>query len=415
MKILIAGGGIGGLVTALCLIKNGYDVSIFESAKKINPLGVGINILPHAVRILDYLGLIKDLEKIGIKTSDLVYANRFGQSFLNDKRGTFAGYKWPQFSIHRGLLHNLLFEKVKNQLGESKIFTGHHLSKFSQKENKITAYFIDPLTNNNIGIYEGDVLIGADGIHSVSRKLCFPNEGEVVYSGNILYRGTAETKPFLNGSTMAMIGSNLKKMVVYPISPINPKTGLQIINWVGNIKESTKKKLTIRDWNREIEKSFLESEYYNWEFEWLDVLNLIRSSPKIYEFPMSDRNPLKKWSFGRFTLLGDAAHPMYPIGSNGASQAILDAAFLTKSLNEFSDPTQALINYEIERLPQTEKIVIQNRMKGPDAILDIMENRFPKGFNSDEIPHDEIQKIMSHYKEIAGFDINSLNMKEASL
>ncbi|GLU44918.1 flavin-dependent oxidoreductase [Allomuricauda sp. NBRC 101325] len=415
MKITIAGGGIGGLVTALCLNKNNYEVDVYESVDEIKPLGVGINLLPHAVRILDYLDLLPELEKFAVKTSDLIYANRYGQQFLGDKRGIHAGYKWPQFSIHRGYFQDLLYRTCLKRIGAEHIHTGHHLQSFEQDQSKITAKFINKNSQKLIKTVQSDILIGADGISSVSRQQCYPDEGPVVFSGNVLYRGTTLMKPFLNGSTMAMIGSNKQKMVVYPISHVDADSGLQLINWVSNLKEEGETRLTERDWNREIGKSFLLEKYADWTYDWLDVHQMIDKSKAIYEFPMSDRDPLETWTFGRFTMLGDAAHPMYPIGSNGASQAILDAAALTKALNSNKDLFTALRAYDQERVPATGKIVLQNRKKGPDAILDLMENRFPNGFSANEIPHDEIASTMDKYKQIAGFDIESLNQKEAQL
>ena len=410
MKITIAGGGIGGLIAALCLHQNNFEVEVYESVDEIKPLGVGINLLPHSVRILDYLDLLPHLEKIAVKTSDLIYSNRHGQHFLSDKRGTFAGYKWPQFSIHRGYFQQLLFDICCERLGSNRIHTGHHLSHFDQDKNTIRANFINRNTNQSICTVESDVLIGCDGIHSASRQQCYPNEGDVVYSGNILYRGTSLMKPFLNASSMVMIGSNRQKMVVYPIGKVDEESGLQLINWVANLKEEHPGTQE-RDWNKKVNNAFLLDKYQNWKYDWLDVYEMIKKSSAVYKFPMSDRDPLPKWTFGRFTLLGDAAHPMYPIGSNGASQAILDAAALTTSLISNSSTEGALVEYDRIRVPETAKIVLQNRKKGPDAILDLMEDRFPNGFTPAQIPKEEIEETMKKYKEIAGFDIQSLNEK----
>lgn len=415
MKITIAGGGIGGLVTALCLHKNHYPVDVYESVEEIKPLGVGINLLPHAVRVLDYLDLLPALEKMAIKTSDLVYANRFGQQFLSDKRGIYAGYKWPQFSIHRGYFQELLYNTCIERIGSQHLHTGHHLQSFHQAGDSIQSKFVDRRTKELLLEVSSDILVGADGINSVSRQQCYPDEGPVVYSGNVLYRGTTIMNPFLNGSSMAMIGSNLQKMVVYPIGHVDPDTGLQLINWVANLKEEGENRLTVRDWNREVSKNLLLDKYKNWRYDWLDVFQMIEESNAIYEFPMSDRDPLETWTFGHMTLLGDAAHPMYPIGSNGASQAILDAAALTKALNDYDTIPEALSHYDKVRVPATSKIVLQNRKKGPDAILDLMEDRFPEGFTDAEVPHSEIDQVMSRYKQVAGFDKATLNQKSASL
>ncbi|MCB0648172.1 MAG: flavin-dependent oxidoreductase [Saprospiraceae bacterium] len=406
MKAIIAGGGIGGLVTALCLHDAGIECCVYESVETIKPLGVGINLLPHAMRVLTELGLEPLIEESAVATSALVYANKFGQVYWSEARGKFAGYKWSQFSIHRGKLQMLLFDEVSKRLGKDKLLTGHHLENFATENDQVKASFSTAYGEVEV---MGDLLIAADGIHSRVRHLLFPSEGEVIYSGNILYRGTSLMKPFLNGSSMVMIGHNRHKMVVYPIAKPG-EDGLQLINWVGNLKEENLQ-LKARDWNRKADKNMLLEKYKGWNFDWLDVEEMIGRSEAIYEFPMSDRDPLPAWSFGKVTLLGDAAHPMYPIGSNGASQAILDAAFLATCLTENSSVETALKNYENERLTATSKVVLQNRKKGPDSIMDLMEERFPNGFEEHEIPVEDLSNIMDHYRQLAGFDKVSLNAR----
>lgn len=418
MKIIIAGGGIGGLTTALSLHKAGFEVKIFESVKEIRPLGVGINLLPHSVRILTNLGLQTKIAQTAVETKELVYANRHGQIFWNEPRGRFAGYKWPQFSVHRGDLQMLLLEEVKQVIGADCLKTNHHLQSFEnipdtsgQVTGGVTATFIDRETGKIQCQETGDILIGADGINSVVRQILYPNEGEVVYSGHVLYRGTTVMKPYLTSASMVMLGSLEKKMVVYPIGNQLNAAGEQLINWVGNLQEGEEYQLKVRDWNRQADQQRLLDKYKNWNFNWLDIPAMIAGAKSIYEFPMSDRDPLPRWTFGRVTLLGDAAHPMYPVGSNGASQAILDADALTNALIEEANIDAALARYDQERVPATAKVVLQNRQKGPDFIMDMMEERFPDGFTEGEIPHDELAQIMEHYKQVAGFDIKTLNEK----
>lgn len=411
MKIIIAGAGIGGLTAALCLNEAGFEVEIFESVKSVKPLGVGINLLPHSVRVLTNLDLDEKIAESAVETRDLVYANKHGQIFWEEPRGRFAGYKWPQFSVHRGTLQMLLLEEVEKRLGADCIKTQHHLSAFVENDHGVTATFINRETGELQAQVTGDLLIGADGINSVLRQLLYPTEGEVKYSGNVLYRGTTLMKPFLNGASMVMIGHLGQKMVVYPIQSELTKDGLQLINWVGNLREGADYQLKVRDWNRQADKERLLRIYENWKFDWLDVPTMIAGAESIYEFPMSDRDPLPRWTFGRVTLLGDAAHPMYPIGSNGASQAILDADALTAALIEEPNWQSALERYDAERVPATAKVVLQNRQKGPDFIMDLMEERFPEGFTPDQIPQQELAGIMEQYKQIAGFDIKSLNAK----
>lgn len=410
MKVIIIGGGIGGLTTALSLHQAGFEVKVFESVREIKPLGVGINTLPHCVRVLTNLGLQEKIAQNAIETSDLMYFNRFGQQFWTEPRGRFAGYKWPQFSVHRGVLQMILFDEVIERMGAETITKNHHLSHFEQNESEVIAHFIDKETGEKIHEERGDILIGADGINSVVRQQLYPNEGPPVYSENVLYRGTTIMKPFLNGNSMAMIGSLRQKMVVYPIGKLDAD-GNCLINWVGNLKEG-KSKLTARDWNRESDKARLVEIYKTWNFDWLDVPKMIDGAKAVYEFPMSDRNPLERWTFGRVTLLGDAAHPMYPIGSNGASQAILDADCLTECLKSTSSVKKALIEYDKERVPAAAKVVLQNRAKGPDEIMDMMEDWFPNGFSPEEVPHDKLAAVMDNYKKIAGFDIQTLNQKK---
>lgn len=411
LKAAIIGGGIGGLVTALKLHEIGLSVKVFESVKNIKPLGVGINTLPHAVRVLTNLGMLDTLAENAIETSDLVYFNKFGQQFWTEPRGKYAGYKWPQFSIHRGTLQMMLFDEVRKRLGEKTVNLGHHLDHFDQNHDGVVAQFIDKETGEKLYSEHFDLLIGADGINSRVREILYPNEGPPVYSENVLYRGTTRMKPFLNGRSMVMVGHMGQKMVVYPIDPHPDENGNMLINWVGNLREG-RSKITVRDWNRESDKERLVEIYKTWKFDWLDVPAMIAGAEKVYEFPMSDRDPLDRWTFGRVTLLGDAAHPMYPIGSNGASQAILDADCLAELLKSVRDPLQAVAKYDEERVPATSKVVLQNRKKGPDEIMDLMEDWFPNGFQPHEIPHLELKKIMDNYRKIAGFDRDTLNSKD---
>jgi 2-polyprenyl-6-methoxyphenol hydroxylase-like FAD-dependent oxidoreductase len=410
MNVNIIGGGIGGLTTALALHEAGFSVKVFESVKEMRPLGVGINILPHCVRVLTNLGLQEKIAQSAIETSDLVYFNKFGQKFWTEPRGRFAGYKWPQFSVHRGVLQIILLDAVKERIGEKCLFLNHHLSHFEQSKDNVTAHFIDKETGEKLLESTSDILIGADGINSEVRKQLNPEEGSPVYSENVLYRGASKMKSFLNSTSMVMIGHLGQKIVAYPIANQPDEDGNYLINWVANLREG-KSKLTARDWNREADKQRLVDIYKNWNFDWLNVPEMISKAEKVYEFPMSDRNPLDKWTAGRVTLLGDAAHPMYPIGSNGASQAILDADTLCEALKNEKTAELALSVYEAERLPATSSVVLQNRAKGPDQIMDMMEEWFPEGFWEKQIPHEALRKVMDNYKKVAGFDINSLNLK----
>jgi 5-methylphenazine-1-carboxylate 1-monooxygenase len=412
-RIVIIGAGIGGLTTALSLHGAGYDVEVYESARDIKPLGVGINLLPHAVRVLTQLGLQERMSRVAVETSELVYHNRFGQRIWQEPRGRFAGYQWPQFSIHRGVFQLLLLDHVRRVLGSDRIHTGMMLDHLDVKGDHALLFLHDRHTDQPLPPIKADAVIGADGIHSVVRKHFFPNEGMPKFSGIMLHRGTTYAQPFLSGSSMIMAGSAKQKFVAYPISPADRDTGLQVINWVADLQVGHDGHIPPRDWNRRADKPKLLDAFRTWTFDWLDAQALIQGAEYIYEFPMSDRDPLPWWSHGPVTLLGDAAHPMYPIGSNGASQAILDAECLTRCLSDHKDPSVAFQAYESIRLPATSAVVLKNREMGPEQVMQIAEDRAPNGFAHihDVIPPDELQAIANRYKEIAGFDRATLNQK----
>ncbi|MFD0751840.1 flavin-dependent oxidoreductase [Mucilaginibacter calamicampi] len=410
-KIVIAGGGIGGLTAALSLHNAGFDVSVYESTPEIKPLGVGINLLPHAVRVLTNLGLQEAMADVAVATRELIYFNKFGQKIWGEPRGMFAGYNWPQFSVHRGTFQMLLLQKVKDVIGADQVFTGHHLQFCENTSRGISAVFTDKRSDRQVTV-EADALIGADGIHSVVRKQFYPVEGIPKFSGIILHRGTTIAKPFLSGSSMIMAGSRSKKFVAYPITKPD-KDGNQLINWIADLQVGEEENIMVRDWNRRADKEKLLKQFQSWEFSWLNIPSLINNAEAVYEFPMSDRDPLPRWTFDRITLLGDAAHPMYPIGSNGASQAILDAECLTECLHRNDEIETALKEFEGIRLPATSNIVLQNRKMGPEEVMQIVEERAPDGFENlyDIISQDELDAVAARYKKIAGFEMEALNQK----
>lgn len=410
---IIVGGGIGGLVTALKLRRTGISVKVFESVETIKALGVGINLLPHSVRVLTDLGLAEELEKTGLPTAELMYVNKFGQKIWQEDRGINAGYKWPQYSIHRGRLQMLLLKTVKDQLGEEAVLTGHHLTSFENEKDGVAAHFENKKTGESLGTYRADIMIAADGIHSVVRKFFYPNEGLPKYSGRILWRGITEATPYLTGRSMIMAGYQDQKFVAYPICPDTAAQGSSLVNWIAELNVETMPDRA--DWNKEIDKEKFASAFKNWDFGWLNVPRIIEEAEAVYEFPMVDRDPLPQWTFGRITLLGDAAHPMYPIGSNGASQAILDADALGQVIAEQQDQdaVTTLKAYEALRREATANIVLTNRQNGPEVVMQIVEDRAPNGFaNLDDIISDtELEEIAVRYKKIAGFDRETLNAK----
>jgi 2-polyprenyl-6-methoxyphenol hydroxylase-like FAD-dependent oxidoreductase len=409
MKIVIAGAGIGGLTAAMCLHRAGFDVEVLDSVSELKPLGVGINIQAGAVRILSNLGMEPALAATGIETRELRYANRHGQTIWADPRGRHAGLPWPQFSIHRGELQMILFETARKMLGPDRIRFGRRISSFEQKGSKVTARFVDR-NGDPVETTESDILIGADGIHSAVRAHFYPDEGPPKWQGILMWRGVTVGKPYLGGATMVQAGHHTQKFVCYPISRRHAENGEALINWICDLHMGDGAMLPREDWNRPGKLADFLPRFADWKFDWLDVPEVIRKAHTILEFPMVDRDPLPRWSHGRITLLGDAAHPMYPIGSNGASQAIIDGEAITQELSAGGDPEAALQRYEKRRLPPMARIVESNRRKGIDIMLDIVEERAPQGFtNLDAVlPPQELEKIVADYKQLVAQDRETL-------
>lgn len=411
MKAIIAGGGIGGLTTALSLQMAGIDCEVYEAVPALRPLGVGINLLPHAVRELTELGLEARLAEIAIPTRELIYTNKFGQRIWQEDRGRHAGYRWPQYSIHRGALQMLLLAAVTERLGAQHVHAGWSLVDAEQDDDGVTAWFTDPDGSDRRSV-RGDVLIGADGIHSALRARYYPDEGAPIWNGCVLWRATTEAEPYLGGRSMVMAGHANQKFVCYPISAEAARQGRSLINWIAEIRYDPSIGWAREDWNRPGKvEDFLPS-FESWDFGWLDVPALIRGASAVYEYPMVDRDPVAQWSFGRATLLGDAAHAMYPIGSNGASQAIIDARALAWFLaTEKGGVEAALKAYEAERLPRTADIVRANRANGPEQVMQLVEERAPEGYEDLEgvISTSELEETAKQYKLVAGFDKDVLN------
>ena len=409
MKIVIAGAGIGGLVAAMCLHRAGFDVKVYEAVGELKPLGVGINIQAGAVRILCGLGLEPALAATAIETRELRYANRHGQTIWADPRGRHAGLPWPQFSIHRGELQMILFNAARELLGADRLRFGRRITRFAQHHGKVSAQFVDrdgmPVENA-----EADILIGADGIHSAVRGQFYPDEGPPKWQGILMWRGVTVGKPYLGGATMVQAGHHTQKFVCYPISRLHADRGEALINWICDLHMGDGALPSREDWNKPGRLADFLPRFADWKFDWLDVPEVIRTAHTILEFPMIDRDPLPRWSHGRITLLGDAAHPMYPIGSNGASQAIIDGEAITQELLATADPEIALKRYEERRLPPMARIVDSNRRKGIDIMLDIVEQRAPQGFTDLEsvLPAQELEQIVGDYKRLVAQDRETL-------
>lgn len=410
MHVLIIGGGIGGLATALSLHDVGIGCTVFEQVREVRELGVGINTLPHAIKELAALGLLPALDRAGIRTRELIYANRFGQVVWRELRGTDAGFDTPQFSIHRGKLHTVLLDAVHERLGPGAVRTGCRLTSFEERGDRVAAQF--ELRDGEKFEAAGDVLVGADGIHSAVRKVFYPNEGPPVWNGMMLWRGAADWPVYVDGRTMVISGGMGQKFVYYPIHADPARPERRLTNWavMARIGDGAGLPPRREDWNREGQwhevEPFVRDRF---RLDFVDPLALIRASGTFYEYPMCDRDPLPRWTFGRATLLGDAAHPMYPVGSNSASQAVLDARSLARHLR--GGNLNALAAYDAERRPMTAEIVLNNRKGGPERVIDVLEERAPDGFTDlDAVAsYAERKAIVRGYATMAGFAREQVN------
>jgi 5-methylphenazine-1-carboxylate 1-monooxygenase len=411
MKVLVIGGGIGGLTSALSLAAAGMEVEVFEKTPTIQAVGVGINLQPNAVRELTELGLGDELGAVAIETSTLTYYNRFGQIIWSEPRGRAAGYAWPQYSIDRGDLHMILLAAVHKRIGAPRIFTGHRLVSFEQSSGAAIANFVDS-TGTPLPPRKGDILIGADGIHSAVRAQLYPKEGPPVSSGRIQWRGVVEAEPFLDGRSHVTIGSRNCRAVVYPISESARQRGRSVVNWVTVLGQQAASRQP-GTWDRRANRERFFAHFRDWNFDWLAFADLVAATEDIFEYPKDDRDPLPRWSFGRVTLLGDAAHPMRPIGSQAGSQAVVDSRVLALALATAGSIEDGLLAYERQRLPIMNEIILRNREFGPSIIMDMAEERAPDGFSNieDVIPRHELEEISRSFKIAAGFDPEQLNRR----
>ncbi len=409
-SVTIAGGGIGGLVAAMCLHDAGHEVDVFESVLEPAELGVGINVLPHSVRVLDGLGLLPALDAAGVRTEALAFLSRDGIRIWEEPRGLAAGNPWPQFSIHRGKLQMLLWQAALDRLGPERFHTGMRLISFKQGDTQpndlVTATFQNRWSDIDIEV-ASEVLVGADGIHSVVRQQLHPDQGLPHPSGLVLWRGAVRAPAFLGGRTMFMAGDDGQKAVVYPISGPDDD-GMALINWVAERPMDVD--MATVSWNRQVDPAWVAESFTDWDYGWLDVGALIASTKAAYEFPMVDRHPVDRWSFGRVTLLGDAAHPMRPNGSNGSSQAILDGEALAAALTDADNVPTALTAYEAARLEPTAKLTLANRQAGPERVMQWVAERCAGACANGHTCVDTavLEREANAYKQLAGFDLATL-------
>jgi 2-polyprenyl-6-methoxyphenol hydroxylase-like FAD-dependent oxidoreductase len=415
MKVLVVGAGISGLTTALSLHAAGIDVLVVDAVRALLPLGVGINLQPHAVRELTELGLGDALEATGVQTREMLFIDRHANPIVNHARGRHAGYAWPQYSIHRGELQMLLLDAVIDRLGPDAVRTGLVFESYAEDEDGLEVSLHARAGGAPVAI-RADVLVGADGINSAVRRLLHPGEGAPLWNGIRMWRGITEADPYLTGRSMVVAGSHvLGRLVFYPISRTAEDRGRALVNWVAEVRVTpeTRTETDTADWTREGRLEDVLPYFADWDLGWVDAGRLIRESPQILEYPMADRDPLPFWSQGRVTLVGDAAHPMYPIGANGGSQAVIDGRILALELARTNDPVTGLKSYEEARIADANAVVRACRDMAADRLLDTVAERAPKGFDriEDVLSAEEIADITTVLRRTTDMDVEALNTR----
>lgn len=409
MTVLIAGGGIAGLTLGLTLHQIGVPFHIFETVRAPKPLGVGINLQPPAVRELFALGLQKMLDSVGVQTKDYSFYTRTGIEIWTEPRGLHAGYNWPQYSVHRGQLQMGLLNALQTRCGHDCISFGSAVTGYRDAETGTIAHVRSEKGREDV---RGDMLIGADGIHSAIRAQMYPGEGAPVWGGAIMWRGTTLAAPFLSGRSMILAGNDHIRFVSYPITDIDPTSGKAVVNWIAERTVDPNTHFEKEDWNRQVTPDRFAGNFVDWDFGWIDIPSLIRAADAVFEYPMVDREPVDKWTDGCTTLIGDAAHATYPVGSSGASQAILDARILGAEIRKLGFVPDAARAYENKVRPMTNVVTLANRGNGgPDAIMQMAEDRCDGDFTKLDavLPMAERAAHAEAFKRMAGIGVAETN------
>ena len=408
--VLIAGGGSGGLATALTLHQVGVPCIVFEAVREPKPLGVGINLQPNAVRELYDLGIgAEQLDRIGLPAREWALVGLNGNDVYSEPRGLLAGYRWPQYAVHRGELQMLLYREATERLGGEAVRTGMRVTGYRQDAGGVTAVVRSP--GGQVLEVDGCLLIGADGLHSAVREQMHPGQPPIQWGGAIMWRGMTPGVPIRTGASFVGLGTHRHRVVFYPISPPDPATGLATINWIAEITVDNSRGWGNGDWNKKVAVEEFIHHFESWNYDWLDVPAMLRGASEVFEYPMIDRDPVPTWVDGRVVLLGDAAHVMYPTGSNGASQAIVDARILGAAFVEHGMTPEALRAYDSRLCAEISGLILRNRGAGPFGLLNLLDERCGGVFESidDVIPPAERDAFMSRYKAAAGFAMETLN------
>ena len=409
--VIIAGGGIGGLATALTLHQIGVPCVVFESAREMRPLGVGINMQPNAVRELGDLGITEEeLDRVGLPAKEWALVGLNGNDIYSETRGRLAGYNWPQYAVHRGEFHMLLYRKLVERAGAESVRLGERVSGYRKNRDGSVSALVER-ADGSTSEAGGALLIGADGIHSAVRAQMHPAQPPIHWGGAVMWRGTSWAKPIRSGASFVGLGTHRQRMVFYPISHPDPETGLSMINWIAEVTLDNHEGWKQSGWFREVPTREFAHHFRGWIWDWLDVPALIGKADTVFENPMIDRDPVPTWQDGPVALLGDAAHAMYPTGSNGGSQAIVDARVLGAAIVEHGVTPAALAAYDAKLCGPVSQLVLRNRGAGPFGLLNMVDERCGGTFENidDVIPAAERAEFMAAYKKAAGFAIESLN------
>ena len=406
MSVVVAGGGIAGLSLALTCHEIGVDVCVYEAVAELRPLGVGINLQPNAVKELYQLGLEADLREIGIEAEEWALLFYGAHPIWAETRGTMAGYRWPQFSVHRGQFHMRLLERVRERLGADSVVSDARFVRFENKGEHVTSHF--ERTGGETFSVDSELLIGADGIHSRVRAQMHPDQGDVNWNGAVMWRGVSRAAPPRTKNSFVFVGGIDQRFICYPVEPLDA-AGETLLNWIAELRLDTTQ-VDQSDWNRPAQASAFMGEFQDWDFGWLDVPDIVARAEGIWEFPMVDRDPVDRWTDGRVALIGDAAHAMFPHGSGGASQSIVDTRVLGAVLEAHGPTEAALVAYESRLLDPVNEIVMRNRGEGPIGVLLDIEARIAAGETIEEaIDEDAVAAFMARYKEAAGTARDALN------
>ena len=409
--VLIAGGGIGGLATALTLNQIGVACTVFEQVRELKPLGVGINIQPNAVRELYDLGFTgDDLDRVGVPAKEWALVGLNGNDIYSEPRGLLAGYNWPQYAVHRGKFHMMLAEAFMARAGAASVRLGAKITGYANNADGTVTALVEHADGSS-GRETGTLLIGADGIHSAIRAHMHPSQPPIHWGGAIMWRGTTQARPIRTGSSFVGLGTHRHRMVIYPISHPDPETGLATINWIAEMTLDNSEGWQASGWFRPVEVEEFVHHFEGFRYDWLDVPDMLRKADIAYENPMIDRDPVATWVDGAVALTGDAAHAMYPTGSNGTSQAIIDARILGAAMVEHGVTREALAAYDARLCGPVSELVLRNRGAGPFGLLNMVDERCGGEFDNidDVIPAAERSDFMARYKAAAGFAIEKLN------